>query len=357
MVPVWLALGACLARPRCARGARLARPRCARGARLARPRCARGARLARPRCASDSFVILTLSFKDSNHQPSRLPLLSTQALMGARPTHETYFSPSRFQVLSVYHPSAAQPIAKNDPNPLRAGRKESKPEPMGSTKLKTRVTKALGQPHCDGSRCGRRRWTATTTPRQAHQEEGSQEQSSLRFIQREGPQRKLERELVQYGGAPTATGSEPDECDDEHEQHDGVDEPIASVSETVVEPIKAQGVGGHMPSLNTSLGFHTLVFTHQYLPWTFLMKGTTMYDNGDTKVIVTTSEISREEENHLTEKTQGAAPPAIVGSKKKHNVPVSKKKAFKRVVRHRSQPKLQRKRDKKKGGKKNKKIH
>ncbi|RVX08416.1 hypothetical protein CK203_014261 [Vitis vinifera] len=190
------------------------------------------------------------------------------------------------------------------------------------------------------------------------------------------PQRKLERELVQYGGAPTATGSEPDECDDEHEQHDGVDEPIASVSgavdfqnifgvsnhfhvidETVVEPIKAQGVGGHMPSLNTSLGFHTLVFTHQYLPWTFLMKGTTMYDNGDTKVIVTTSEISREEENHLTEKTQGAAPPAIVGSKKKHNVPVSKKKAFKRVVRHRSQPKLQRKRDKKKGGKKNKKIH
>lgn len=43
-------------------------------------------------------------------------------------------------------------------------------------------------------------------------------------------QRKLERELVQYGGAPTATGSEPDECDDEHEQDDGVDEPIASVS-------------------------------------------------------------------------------------------------------------------------------
>lgn len=87
-----------------------------------------------------------------------------------------------------YHPSAAQPIAKNDPNPLRTGRKESKPEPMGSTKLKTQVTKALGQPHCDGSRGGRRRWTATTTPRQAHQEEGSQEQSSLRFIQREGPQ-------------------------------------------------------------------------------------------------------------------------------------------------------------------------
>ena len=94
----------------------------------------------------------------------------------------------RFQVLSVYHPSAVQPVAKNDPNPLRTGRKESKPEPMGSTKLKTQVTKALGQPQCDGSTGGRRRWTATTTPRQAHQEEGSQEQSSLRFIQREGPQ-------------------------------------------------------------------------------------------------------------------------------------------------------------------------
>ncbi|KAJ9690306.1 hypothetical protein PVL29_012787 [Vitis rotundifolia] len=149
--------------------------------------------------------------------------------------------------------------------------------------------------------------------RKEAQQKLQESQRIKRIVERK--KRKLERELVLYGGAPTATGSEPDECDDEHEQDDGVDEPIASVS------------------------------------------GTTMYDNGDAKVIVTTSEISREEENYQTEKTQGAAPPATVGSKKKHNVPVSKKKAFKRVARHRSQPKLQRKRDKKKGGKKNKKIH
>ena len=37
-----------------------------------------------------------------------------------------------------------------------------------------------------------------------------------------------------------------------------------------MEPIKAQGVGGHMPSLNTSLGFHTLVFYSSIFALDFL---------------------------------------------------------------------------------------
>ena len=103
MVPVWLALGARAMLVWLARDARallvwLARAVLiwlARGARAVLIWLACGALLARPRCMSCSFVILTLSFKGSNHQPSRLPLLSTQALMGARTTHEAYFSRSR----------------------------------------------------------------------------------------------------------------------------------------------------------------------------------------------------------------------------------------------------------------------
>eukprot|EP00261_Vitis_vinifera_P032330 XP_019073573.1 PREDICTED: ribosomal RNA-processing protein 17 isoform X2 [Vitis vinifera] len=64
--------------------------------------------------------------------------------------------------------------------------------------------------------------------RKEAQQKLQESQRIKRIVERK--KRKLERELVQYGGAPTATGSEPDECDDEHEQHDGVDEPIASVS-------------------------------------------------------------------------------------------------------------------------------
>ena len=94
-VRIWLARGARAVRVWLARDARAVLVWLARCAHAVRGWLARGARLARPRCASDSFVILTLSFKDSNHQPSRLPLLSIQALMGARPTHEAYFSRSR----------------------------------------------------------------------------------------------------------------------------------------------------------------------------------------------------------------------------------------------------------------------
>ncbi|KAK3013401.1 hypothetical protein RJ639_009462 [Escallonia herrerae] len=77
-----------------------------------------------------------------------------------------------------------------------------------------------------------------------------------------------------------------------------------------------------------------------------------MYDNGDVKVMVTTSEISHEEEA-LRAKQQGAVPRLTGGSEnKKSSVPASKKKQFKRVARKRSRPKPQSKRDKKKGKKK-----
>ncbi|KAK2977124.1 hypothetical protein RJ640_017648 [Escallonia rubra] len=120
--------------------------------------------------------------------------------------------------------------------------------------------------------------------------------------------RKLERESV-YGEAPSDPGAEPNEIDEDDEP-EKENELIASVS------------------------------------------GTKMYDNGDVKVMVTTSEISHEEEA-LSAKQQGAVPRLTGGSEnKKSNVPVSKKKQFKRVARKRSRPKPQSKRDKKKGKKK-----
>ena len=84
-------------------------------------------------------------------------------------------------------------------------------------------------------------------------------------------------------------------------------------------------------------------------------KGQTTYDNGGVKVTVTTTAISHEEEC-LTEKLPAAAPKFVAGSEKKHNnLPVSKKKPFKKIAKKRSRPKPQNKRDRKKGKKKNKK--
>uniref|UniRef100_A0A2N9GFF5 Ribosomal RNA-processing protein 17 n=1 Tax=Fagus sylvatica TaxID=28930 RepID=A0A2N9GFF5_FAGSY len=124
--------------------------------------------------------------------------------------------------------------------------------------------------------------------------------------------RKLEKEMVAYGGAPPVDGLAPDE-NDEYQEEDEEKEPIASIS------------------------------------------GMTTYDDGSMKVTVTTSEISREEEIVPSDKTE-AAVPRSTGADKKHNVPVIKKKAFKRVAKSKSRPKPQNKRDKKKGKKRNKKT-
>uniref|UniRef100_A0A6N2KXL5 Ribosomal RNA-processing protein 17 n=1 Tax=Salix viminalis TaxID=40686 RepID=A0A6N2KXL5_SALVM len=119
-------------------------------------------------------------------------------------------------------------------------------------------------------------------------------------------QRKLEKELALHGGAPPAT-NESDDYEEDHEES----EPIASVN------------------------------------------GTTKYDNGDMHVTVTTTEISREDKDGPSEKTQ-AAVPRLIEADKTHKLSVSKKKSFKKVPKHKSRSKPQNKRDKKKGKTKNK---
>ncbi|KAM7525135.1 hypothetical protein LguiA_015037 [Lonicera macranthoides] len=119
--------------------------------------------------------------------------------------------------------------------------------------------------------------------------------------------RKLEREFAIHGGAPTDKSAKPDEAGEDNEQEEET-EPIASVS------------------------------------------GTTMYDNGDVKVMVTTSAITHEEDLAAKPKA-GVVPKFIEGGppeKKKNNVPVTKKKPFKRVAKKRSRPKPQSKREKRK---------
>ncbi|KAF5205583.1 Nucleolar protein, partial [Thalictrum thalictroides] len=72
---------------------------------------------------------------------------------------------------------------------------------------------------------------------------------------------------------------------------------------------------------------------------------TKMYDAGNLTIMVTTSEISREEEDK--QKAQ-IIPRPSEGTKKKHNIPVNKKQQ-KTTSRRRSAPKLQKKREKRKG--------
>lgn len=66
---------------------------------------------------------------------------------------------------------------------------------------------------------------------------------------------------------------------------------------------------------------------------------------------MTTSEVSREGEIDPIDKPQTAIA-QLLGKDKKHNLPITKKKLFKKVAKQRSRPKLRSKRDKKKGRKK-----
>jgi ribosomal RNA-processing protein 17 len=74
----------------------------------------------------------------------------------------------------------------------------------------------------------------------------------------------------------------------------------------------------------------------------FAVKGTTKYDNGDMQVTVTTSEISREDKDGSSEKTQ-AEVPRLVQADKTHKLSVSKKKSFKKVSKRKSRTKPQKK--------------
>lgn len=97
--------------------------------------------------------------------------------------------------------------------------------------------------------------------------------------------------------------------------------------------------------------------TFNFVLCLLLAKGTLEYDNGDMKVTVTTSEISREDKDDHSGKMQTAVPMSrlAAGDDKKHNLAVTKKKSFKKVSKHKLRSKPHNKRDKKKGKKKNKK--
>ncbi|XVF27723.1 hypothetical protein REPUB_Repub14bG0133200 [Reevesia pubescens] len=125
--------------------------------------------------------------------------------------------------------------------------------------------------------------------------------------------RKLEKEFVLYGGALPSTGSGPEESHENNEE-DKEGEQTATVS------------------------------------------GTTLYDSGNMTVTVTTSEISRKEEEDLTsEKTHKAMLKSVGdGVDRKHKLLVSKSKPFKKVAKHSSRPPS--KRDRNKAKKRDKKM-
>ncbi|KAL7603812.1 ribosomal RNA-processing protein 17 [Lactuca sativa] len=146
----------------------------------------------------------------------------------------------------------------------------------------------------------------------------SQQQEALRRKRIElRKKRKLEREYVIYSGAPPGQDGEANEngevkeaeADEEDEEEDDDDEHLTSVS------------------------------------------GTKVYDTGSVKVMVTTSEISREDDALNGNLVAGEIPKLPLGSEKKVNLPVIKKKPMKRVEKKRSRPKTQTKRDKRKGKK------
>ncbi|KAK9706644.1 hypothetical protein RND81_07G141300 [Saponaria officinalis] len=82
------------------------------------------------------------------------------------------------------------------------------------------------------------------------------------------------------------------------------------------------------------------------------ISGTTTYENGDVIVTVTTSELNLEEEKDHPVTKSTSVRPVSAGAKKQQNIPVSKKKPFKKVRKGSSRPKLQNKRERRKGNKK-----
>ncbi|CAM8915275.1 unnamed protein product [Rhodiola kirilowii] len=121
--------------------------------------------------------------------------------------------------------------------------------------------------------------------------------------------RKLEKEAVYGGGGPSNDADENEEVAD---GEDDEDLPKESISETKT------------------------------------------YESGDIQVTVTTSEISREEEDHLaSQKRQLTAPVSAGESTQKPKIPVKNKKPFKRVSKPKSS-KTHKKRDKSKSSKRDK---
>lgn len=140
----------------------------------------------------------------------------------------------------------------------------------------------------------------------------NQQQEALRRKRIElRKKRKLEREYVLYGGAPPERDAESNENDEVKETEDKEEEEEEE----------------HLTSVS----------------------GTKVYDTGSVKVMVTTSEISREDDSLNGNLRAAEIPKLTPGSEKKLNLPVIKKKPFKKVEKRRSRPKTQTKRDKRKG--------
>ncbi|KAL1290593.1 hypothetical protein HN51_059242 [Arachis hypogaea] len=135
-----------------------------------------------------------------------------------------------------------------------------------------------------------------------------QEEVLRRKRSEERKKRKLEREFVLYGCAPTNADAEPDETDEHQEDIDQV-EPIAEMK---------------------------------------------TYESGDLTVTVVTSEINPKEESYLSERKEAAGSHPIF-SEGKHKLPINNKKAFKKVAKHRPRSKPKSKRNKNKGKKQGKK--
>nr|GMD02975.1 ribosomal RNA-processing protein 17 [Ipomoea batatas] len=128
--------------------------------------------------------------------------------------------------------------------------------------------------------------------------------------------RKLEREFAIHGGAPPESGAA--ESDEHEEDEDDEDD--------------TESNGPNAP-----------------------VSGTTMYDNGDVQVTVTTSEICREQEFPALRPPPAAPELSCEIASNRGSIPVTKKKPFKKAVKRKSRAKPQNKRDKKKGKVKNKK--
>ncbi|KAI7745364.1 hypothetical protein M8C21_000161 [Ambrosia artemisiifolia] len=139
----------------------------------------------------------------------------------------------------------------------------------------------------------------------------NQQQEALRRKRIElRKKRKQDREYVLYGGAPPDPEGESNNNEAEEDNNDDDDD---DDEEDEVEEENPTSVSG-----------------------------TKVYDTGNVKVLVTTSEISREDD--VVE-----IPKLPLGSEKKSNLPVIKKKPLKKVERRRSRPKTLTKRDKRKG--------
>lgn len=130
----------------------------------------------------------------------------------------------------------------------------------------------------------------------------------------ERKRRRLEKEYALNGGAPPAPANDAESDGEDLEQNDESE-------------------------LNPSVS------------------GKTTYENGEVMVTVTTSEIRHDEVEHPSEKSAPLPIVSTVEAGKKHIIPVSKKKAFKKATKGKSRPKLHSKRDRKKGKKGNKKRH